>query len=120
MNDNETRVFENHAQDARVREVGEWGLPVHRTDRRKLPVDERQQSNNHRSAGGAVMDRANREAAQTPLKKGGGYWSRSHRLQLVRRREQPSPRGWRLLHVAVLGRALPRGRDLGGVTCETE
>ena len=23
MNDNETRVFENHAQDARVREVGE-------------------------------------------------------------------------------------------------
>ena len=23
MNDNETRVYENHAQDARVREVGE-------------------------------------------------------------------------------------------------
>ena len=73
MNDNETRVYENHAQDARVREVGEGGgLPVHRTDRRKLPVDERKQSNNHRSAGGAVMDRANREAAQTPLK--GGVW----------------------------------------------
>ena len=30
------------------------------------------------------------------------------------------PSGRRLLHVAVLGRALPRGRDLGGVTCETE
>ena len=67
------------------------------------------------------MDRANREAAQTPLKKkGGGYWSRSNHLQLVRRREQPGHREWRLLHVAVLGRALPRGRDLGGVTCETE
>lgn len=50
----------------------------------------------------------------------GGCWSRSHRLQLVRRREQPGHRGRRLLHVAVLGRALPRGRDLGGVTCETE
>ena len=74
MNDNETRVFENHARDARVREVGErgGGLPVHRTDRRELPVGEREQSNNHRSAGGAVMDRANREAAQTPLK--GGVW----------------------------------------------
>ena len=75
MNDNETRVFENHAQDARVREVGEregGGMPVYRTDRRELPVGEREQSNNHRSAGGAVMDRANREAAQTPLKKKGG------------------------------------------------
>lgn len=50
----------------------------------------------------------------------GGCWSRSHRLQLVCRREQPSPRGRSLLHVAVLGRALPRGRDLGGVICETE
>ena len=77
MNDNETRVYENHAQDARVREVGErdgGGLPVYRTDRRELSVGEREQSNNHRSAGGAVMDRANREAAQTPLKKGGGVW----------------------------------------------
>ena len=75
MNDDETRVYENHAQDARVREVGErerGGLPVYRTDRRELPVGEREQSNNHRSAGGAVMDRANREAAQTPLK--GGVW----------------------------------------------
>ena len=27
MNDNETRVFENHAQDARVREVGEGVCP---------------------------------------------------------------------------------------------
>ena len=26
MNDDETRVFENHAQDARVREVGEGGV----------------------------------------------------------------------------------------------
>ena len=50
----------------------------------------------------------------------GGYWSRSHRLQLVRRREQPGRRGRRLLHASVLGRALPRGRDLGGVTWETE
>lgn len=25
MNDNETRVFENHAQDSRIREVGEGG-----------------------------------------------------------------------------------------------
>ena len=83
MNDNETRVFENHAQDARVREVGEregGGLPVYRTDRRELPVGEREQSNNHRSAGGAVMDRANREAAQTPLKGGGmGCTGERHR-----------------------------------------
>ena len=26
MNDNETMVYENHAQDARVREVGEGGV----------------------------------------------------------------------------------------------
>ena len=56
MNDNETRVFENHAQDARVREVGEGGgLPVHRTDRRELPVDERQQPAPARAAGGRGM-----------------------------------------------------------------
>ena len=58
MNDNETRVFENHAQDARVREVGEregGGLPVYRTDRRELSVDERQQPAPARAAGGRVM-----------------------------------------------------------------
>ena len=32
MNDNETRVFENHAQDARVREVGEGGGSARASD----------------------------------------------------------------------------------------
>ena len=56
MDDNETRVYENHAQDARVREVGKGGgLPVHRTDRRELPVDERQQPAPARAVGGRGM-----------------------------------------------------------------
>ena len=66
---------------------------------------------------GGAMCQALDEFAQTlaTTHTGGGWgWSRSHRLQLVRRREQPGRRGRRMLHVAVLGRALPRGRDLGG------
>ena len=65
---------------------------------------------------GGAMCQVLDECAQTlaTTHRGGGYWSRSHRFQLVRRREQPGPRGRSLLHVAVLGRALPRGRDLGG------
>ena len=50
------KVYENHAQDARVREVGKGGgLPVHRTDRRELPVGERKQSAPARAAGGRGM-----------------------------------------------------------------
>ena len=71
---------------------------------------------------GGAMCQVLDECAQTlaTTHRGVGYLSRANHLQLVRRREQPSRRGRRLLHVAVLGRALPRGRDLGGVTCETE
>ena len=70
--------------------------------------------------GGAMCQMLDECAQTLATTHRGGYWSRSNHLQLVRRWEQPGHRGWRLLHVAVLGRALPRGRDLGGVTCETE
>lgn len=65
-----------------------------------------------------VLDECAQTLANTH--RGGVLVEIPHRLQLVRRRKQPGHRGRRLLHVAVLGRALPRGRDLGGVTCETK